>query len=41
MMLDVDLFGFEDNGWVTVGGAVVDGSCWVIQCLQLWVEILF
>ena len=36
-----------DVGWWiclglrTMGGAVVDGGCWVIQCLPLWVWILF
>ena len=37
----LELFGFEEDEWVVIGGAIVDGSCWITQCLPLWVCFFF
>ena len=37
----LELFGFEEDERVVIGGAIVDGSCWITWCLPLRVWVLF
>ena len=33
----LELFRFKEDEWIVIGGAIVDGSCWITRCSPLWV----